>query len=414
MNDSPSLRDSLIDKTIAAVVETGLESVSLRAVVNAVGCSTTAIFGYFGNKSGLLQASLKQALEEDRQFLDDFAHHTRGLTLDHQSFSALLASYIELRAKTRAASFWSEVVFKSRQFPEPEANEIIRNWYEMHLVFWQSKLEQSTCNEDLGSVLVAYSVTEQAYSLALHTNLEYLLLLRESCSAITAKSFGAHRDSVSSQVWIWLESGSPRFSIEPTQARNPLCQRLLDQAAKHIILQGVDKANIAKIAKDAGTSSAMVLYHFGTMAAFTNEAIWKAIVLKVPEEMIPVIKNGHSQKPPDSWVDVVRGLVNRPVGSKSTYKNFYLKVARIIGQTSLLCQHNPELKPLIDQLRINEGVSIHHIYKNFAKDGGEIGRSTSGIFGLWLKGQVIIDDIFSHSCEQTEAKIMAAVSKLTF
>ncbi|MGD9660673.1 MAG: TetR/AcrR family transcriptional regulator [Porticoccaceae bacterium] len=414
MNDSSSLREILIDKTIAAIVVGGLESVSLRAVVNAAGCSTTAIFGHFGNKSGLLQACLEHAFEEDLLFHNNFSHHTRGLALDHQSFAALLASYIELRAKTRAAAFWSEVVFKSRQFSEDKARNSIRQWHQMRVSFWHSRLQQSSCTTDLAPVLAAYTVTEGAYALTLHKNLEYLLLLREACTAITAKSFGASSEHISSQVWTWLESGSPRFSIDAPQTRNPLCERLLNQAAKHIVLQGVDRVNINKIAKDAGTSSAMVLYHFGTMGSFINEAIWRAVLLKIPEEMIPVIKNGHGSKPPTSWLDVVKGLLKKPLDSKKEYNNFYLKVARIIGQAALLARHNSELEPLIDQLRINEGVSVYHIFKNFSKDEGTLPRSIAGVIGLWLKGQVIIDDIHVDQSGSAAESVTDVISTLKF
>ena len=50
-------------------------------------------------------------------------------------------------------------------------------------------------------------------------------------------------------------------------------ERILDAAVRRIAREGIDDARIARIATDAGVSSATVHYHFASREALLSEAL---------------------------------------------------------------------------------------------------------------------------------------------
>ncbi|MGD9661170.1 MAG: TetR family transcriptional regulator [Porticoccaceae bacterium] len=406
MSTAPDLRHSLIDQTIRAVAEHGVEGISLRAITANAGCSTAAVFQYFGNKAGLIDEAMKRALEDDIRVHNQFAETTAGLVLHHQRFADQLAFYIEQRSNSISARFWSEILFKSGQIPQASAH--LRSWHAMRIDFWRSRLLQSNGNPNLAPILACYCTMEEAYAYALGGRLEYSLMLRETATAITANSFSNNGATQSSEISKWLDRSAQRFEVSTTSERNALSQGLLDLAAKHIINHGVDALTQRKITKLAGTSSAMIAYHFGNLDAFVNEAIWRALAIDIPNEVHPFIEGGRKQTSLPQWAGLLTKFIVPARESQTGRNGFFIGVARILGQTALLVKRRQELQPIVDHMRKFEGRGSYTASQTIWPPNLKISRATAAAFAVWIKGQAIVNEALADTGNHTECLLDAA------
>ncbi|MEH6759340.1 MAG: TetR/AcrR family transcriptional regulator [Parasphingorhabdus sp.] len=65
MSKAVSIREMLLDQTVAMIAERGLEKISLRVIASQPGCSTAIIFQQFQSKAGLIAHALEYALAKD-------------------------------------------------------------------------------------------------------------------------------------------------------------------------------------------------------------------------------------------------------------------------------------------------------------------------------------------------------------
>jgi len=407
--DKYPLRDALITEAINTVALQGLESFSLRTVSSAAGCSTAVVFQHFGSKDGLMTAALQQALTDEKNTHNHLGDHTTGVIFHHLGFADLIASYVELRSKSVTARFWSEVLFKSQQVAGAPA--YLEQWHALRTQFWLTKLSQTSCASALAPIIAAYCAMEEVYAYSLSTHLEYRLLLRETTRALTVKGFGAKPTEYHSDISEWLGQGSPRFQVTHKPDRNALSERMLNLAAKHIITKSISSLNQRKIAKDAKTSSSMIAYHFGNLDAFVNEAIWRALVIDIPNEVNPAIAGGKKQKTMTEWSKFLSTLITR---SQTSTKNagFYINVARITGQASLLAQHRSEILPIIDHLRTFEGSGSYRASKTIWPSTIKIDRAAATGFGIWIKGQAILSEALSLLDKDNRSQLLDAATLL--
>jgi AcrR family transcriptional regulator len=409
MSEKHRLRDALVTETIKAISIQGLESLSLRNVSAAAGCSTGVVFQNFGGKEELIAAALEKALSGEKKFHDDFSSHTDAVAFHHLSFADLVASYVELRAESVCARFWTEILFKSQQLVS--APLYISQWHSLRVEFWQAKLSQSACDPALAPILSAYCSMEEVYAYSLIGHPEYRLLLRETTRALTAKGFGVQLSDYHCDISEWLGQGSPRFQVPTQPDRNELSQRLLDLAAKHIVSKGIGSLNQRKIAKEAKTSSSMIAYHFGNLDTFVNEAIWRALLINIPNEVNPAIAGGQKQKNVAEWSAVLSILITRP-RTKVKRAGFYINVARITGEVSLLARQRLELLPIVDHLRNFEGSGSFRASKSIWPDAISLDRSTATAFGVWIKGQAVLNETLSAAEQDSRAQLLDAAALL--
>jgi len=407
MSEKHRLRDALVTETIKAISTQGLESLSLRNVSMAAGCSTGVIFQNFGGKEELIAAAMEQALAEEKEFHTDFSDHTAAITFHYLSFADLIAAYIELRAGSVHARFWSEILFKSSQIAI--APGYIGQWHSLRQGFWQTKLNQTSCDSALAPIIAAYCAMEEVYAHALVSHPEYRLLLRESVRALTAKGFSAKASPQHSDISEWLGQGSPRFQMPTKPDRNELSHRLLDLAAKDIVSKGIGSLNQRKIAKDAKTSSSMIPYHFGNLDTFVNEAIWRALLINIPNEVNPAIADGKKQKDVAEWSAVLSLLITHP-RTKVKRAGFYINVARITGEVSLLARQRLELLPIVDHLRNFEGSGSFRASKSIWPAELPLDRSTATAFGVWIKGQAVLNEALSATEKDSRIQLLNTAS----
>ncbi|WP_062213522.1 TetR/AcrR family transcriptional regulator [Demequina oxidasica] len=64
MSDTSVGRESILDAARAVVIDQGASGLTVRAVTQRAGCSTTGIYTYFGGKQGLLDALYAEAFAE--------------------------------------------------------------------------------------------------------------------------------------------------------------------------------------------------------------------------------------------------------------------------------------------------------------------------------------------------------------
>ncbi|MCK9504615.1 MAG: TetR family transcriptional regulator [Porticoccaceae bacterium] len=408
MSTVSSLRDILIDQTIHAVAEKGFEDISLRAVTSDAGCSTAAVFQYFGSKAGLIDAAMKKALQNDLDFHRSFAETTAGLVLSQRRFAHQLAFYIEQRSQLITARFWSEIMFKSGQ--TPKAGEHLRAWHAMRITFWQSRLHENNGNPGLAPILACYCTMEEAYAYALNGQLAYSLMLRETAEALTAQSFAGDGDIQHSEISEWLDRSAHRFEVSATAERNALSQGLLDLAAKHIVHYGVDALTQRKITKLAGTSSAMIAYHFGNLDAFVNEAIWRALAVDIPNEVHPNLLGNCKQTSLSQWADLLTHFIVPARESDNHQNGFFIGVARIIGQAALLVKHRQKLHPIVDHMRKFEGRGSYNASQTIWPPDIKISRAAAAAFAVWVKGQAIVNEAFDDNSRNNKERLLDVAS----
>ncbi|MCT7655565.1 TetR family transcriptional regulator [Oceanimonas sp. NS1] len=62
-------RKQLIDATLASVAEYGLQNTTINSISRLAGMSSGIISHYFGGKQGLIEATVRQLLDELKQAL---------------------------------------------------------------------------------------------------------------------------------------------------------------------------------------------------------------------------------------------------------------------------------------------------------------------------------------------------------
>ena len=265
----PPLRDTLLTHAIAIAAERGVEGMSLRTVAAAVGYSTIVIFQNFGSKAGFVEAALTRALKEEQRFHNALAARLEGLQPGHEDFANLVASYVELRVTSKTARFWSQILYNARLITN--CASMLRAWHALRIDFWQKRLTAAGRATDLAPFLAAYLAVEEVYAFALTEEAEYRLLLRATAKTITRATF-ASPGGDDDHIMNWLNTRPTQFHTEPAADPKSLSERLLTVAIADILQSGVKALNQRRVGSNAGVSGSMIVYHFGDMASFVNQA----------------------------------------------------------------------------------------------------------------------------------------------
>jgi AcrR family transcriptional regulator len=401
----PGLVQRLAANCVRAISEEGLEGLTLRSVAAASDVSTTAIVHHLKNKAGLIEAAQRYALEADEAFHRGYLRGLPDFKFDHMAFSDIVSSYIETRTETGVARFWSEILFKASQLPSD--TDAIGLWHAMRVRFWSQLLERAGRPASFAEHLAAYVVMEEAYAYALVGDLEYRALLRETVRAATSRCFGvgtASRDATEVEAWIARRHRSLR--IDPIIRAQTLPERLLDVAVTHALEHGVGTLNQRDVTKTVGTSSSMIVYHFGDMDRFMCDVIWRAFRQDLPAEYDPNMQSIDRTDTIDEWARMVASLIKPRDGDAPP--GFYMGISRIAGQASLLVRRHENLRPQINQLRSIEGFGTHRASQKFWPKSTNFDLRHATAFGIWIKGQAILNAAREPRRSDHSSSVLAA------
>ena len=99
--------DAILEATIQVLLHVGKERLTTTRVALRAGVSVGTVYQYFPNKSALLQAALKQHLDEVTSAVELVCHEQKGKTLA-QMATALITAFLEAKmrdAKTSVALY---------------------------------------------------------------------------------------------------------------------------------------------------------------------------------------------------------------------------------------------------------------------------------------------------------------------
>lgn len=401
-------REGLIDATIACISNDGLEGATLRGVADLAHCSTAVVFQNFSGKSDLLSVAIRAALEEDRCFHDNFRQNISGLDLSAANFADLISSYLELRTRTRIAAVWSEVLFKSTEVEG--AMDCLSQWVAMRRDFWTELSVDAGGGEDFGVFLATYLTMEEVYALVLHRDIQYGMLVRETIRSLVRGYLGDRTAEVGSAASSFAKARSDGFGELFGYDESDLKGRLLELASQEIIAHGIQSIDFRNLTRRAGGSLSMISYHFGGTAEFVNQAIWRALIKEIPREVNPYRQGGERLGAIELWAELIAGLINPDAqGAKA---GFYIGVSRLIGQASLLARRQADLVPIILHLRKIEGAGTHRASQTIWPEDKSIDPSSAAVFGIWVKGQAMMNLGVARERRADGAAILAAALPL--
>lgn len=406
----PSLRELLLWSTIDSIADDGLERLSLRTIASRVGATTAAIVHHFKNKSGLLTAVTQLAFAADRDFHASIGGIALTQKLSQQGFVEWIAWYITRRANERVAIFWSELVFKATTVVDSQGS--ILAWYDLRCQFWTNILIAQELNAEIAPFLVAYLCMEEVCAQGLTGRIEYELLMRESVWTLTAASFGVP-SVIDRSVSSVFDAERRAFVIPVDKDRDSAADRLLNLASKDLLNRGIHSINQRKLGKDAGTSASMIIYYFGSMVEFETQAIWRAMV----QGGYPAATNPNSDQiltnTMDKWASVMAKTICASHSDAET--GYYCNFARIAGEVSLLSRRRPEMKELIEHLRMLDGSASYGASKTIWRDAVALTRNQAAAFAMWVKGYAVLSNILKYpvsDLEENLKKMTTAIVKM--
>ncbi|QJU58875.1 TetR/AcrR family transcriptional regulator [Sphingomonas sp. AP4-R1] len=392
-HDEHSLRDVLIDASLHDIAERGLTALSLRVLAAKAGRSTTAVFQNFGNKNGLLLATVDEAMARDRAFHAALAADLQGLRATPAILADVLALTIERRARLDdpALRIWSELLFSSEQ--PPEVVHRLREWHAMRISFWTDILPPERRHDS--ARIATFAAMEDVYAGALAGETSYGLLLRETATHLLAEPAPEPRAPAPVTAWLSATTPAPR---QPEQSGDAALRvRLLDLAAREVFEHGVTALTHRRLTAKAGVSAAMIIYHFGDMATLFNAAIWHALFAGLPDFLHDAGEDRPAARLPtmEDWV----GSLERSVqpGDGDAPKGFYVNYSRIVGQLCLRARQDPALVPMVRYLRAIEGSGIHHASGATWPESLAMDRARATGFAIWIKGYATLNEALGRT-----------------
>lgn len=401
----------MLEKAIDKISYQGLDGFTFRSVATAADCSTTAVIQRFTNKEGLINATLAVALSEDARLHQKLARSLDGMPVLFSSISDLLASYVELRANTPIARFWSEIIFSSDQ--TPAISKAAKNWYQLRVDFWQTLFAhcQELNSEETASLVTSYAIMEEVYAFELKDSIRYRQLLRETCRALLANSFNQNDHQSNGDISLWINRQNSSFPDFRDKEANETADKLLDLAADDIFQNGIGSINQRRMSKLADMSSSMINYHFGSMSNFINQAVWHALQRDIPHEFEPIVDPALKQKDMREWATVLQRLT-RPAAGK-TSAGFYSNYARLSGQASLLAVKNKQLGSLIEHLRRIDGWGTYRAGQTIWPSTLAVRRGNATAFGVWIKGEAVVNSVINGG-RKIEQRTLTSAANLLF
>ncbi|EZP79306.1 TetR family transcriptional regulator [Novosphingobium resinovorum] len=398
-DEKATLSERLVSCGLEVIASNGLEHMSLRAVGSAAGSTTAGIVHHFGDKAGFVRALMEAGFQAERDWHAGMAQRIEGAELGHLDFAEWVAWYVDQRAGSTMGLFWSELLFKSRF--APRSQEAIARWHELRIRFWETVLAANGRRRDFAPYLVSYLCMEEVCAHALAGDIYYELFKRESLRTVTAVLFG-HRSAADRSLSEWSDRRLPRYAMHAVIEGDTLPGRLIELAAKEVLEHGIRSLNQRVLAKKAGVSASMIIYHFGSMAAFENQAIWRAMAIGVPDATNPEADPANTSTL-DKWAAMVGQTI---LPAKDERKaGFYCGYARMTGEVALLSRRKPELLPLIEHLRTLEGWASFGASQTIWKGVVNLTRNQAAAFAIWVKGQAIVNEIHSTEADDIEKRL---------
>lgn len=399
----PTAKDALTEATIRHVAEYGIDRISLRSVAAEVGATTAAIVHHFKNKDGLLLAAAEQALACDRRNHEAYIAALPPMPMNAQVFADFISAYLELqRQNSYISRFWLEALFHSQTFPV--VSEALGSWHASRVEFWRDILKNAENPAIRAQNFTSYIVAEEAFSCALHENPTYALIVRETARCIASAIFDIdNRNSPDATITNWLKNQSLRFPIVTEPDASSMRERLLSHAAAAIRRKGTGAISQRHLAKLAGASPSMIVYHFGDMHTFAQEAIWRALLHRLPHEFDPEKSVIDRAEDRSHWARRMADMIC-PAPDGAGDAGFYVGYSRLTGQATLLASHQPELTPLVYHLRCLEGFGTYRLRDViWPKTSAEVGYIEAAAFGMWIKGEAVVNEaIRSRNCTTPE------------
>ncbi|MFW2828932.1 TetR/AcrR family transcriptional regulator [Sphingomonas sp. ID0503] len=381
-----SSREDLIEQTIRAVAESGLQGMSLRNVAAGAGVSTASIFHFFGNKTNLLHAAAEKALMLESELHQALLAELTGLEIETAQTTELIVSYVTIRRTALVPRFWLEMAFNGTEDFPGEAP--VRSWREIRRTFWT----KVTGDAVLARFLIDHLLMEEVYAVALHDDFSFWPLVMETARVFASRADGGRPPSGgSNKIGEWLLSKPQQFAIHEEPPANGVANRLLTAASTRIFSGGLGAINDRAIARIAGTAPSMIAYNFGNSATFLQKAIWRAMLHEIPGSLDPAIRAETRRDDLDDWAGVMTSMVEPAAAGKQP--GFYLGYTRITGQAALLSARRKDLVPLIRHLRIIDGTGTYRACQLYWPAATDFGPAEARAFGIWIKGASISNNI---------------------
>jgi AcrR family transcriptional regulator len=401
------LRELLLWGAVDVVAQDGLERLSLRTTAAKAGATTAAIVHHFKNKSGLLDAVSHLAYAAELEFHDSVNVIALTQKLSHQALVEWVAWYITTRANNRIALFWSELLFKATTVDgSPES---IAAWHDLRCKFWGKLLSVQGIDTSMAPFFVAYLCMEEVCAQGLSGQVEYELLMRESVWTLIAAGLGSPT-LIERSVSSIFDAQRRAFVVPVEKDRDTAADRLLNFASKNLLRRGIHSINQRKIGEDAGTSASMVIYYFGSMAAFESQAIWRAMVQGGVPPSISPSSDPELTNTLDKWSAVLAKTICATDGDREP--GFYCNFARIAGEVSLLSRRRPEMKSLIEHLRMLDGSASFTAGQTIWRDALTLSRNQASAFAMWMKGHAVLSNVLQYSLSDLENDLKAMVTKI--
>ncbi|WP_285020567.1 TetR family transcriptional regulator [Novosphingobium sp. fls2-241-R2A-195] len=382
---SAAIADQLVMHTIAMIAHQGLDKLSLRTIAARSGCSTAYIFQKFGNSEGLMLAALDRAIAIEEASHADLLEQLSPLPVGQTTLGDFLCYYVETRATADVPRFMLSWVTTTA--PAHIAS-LLGTWHAMRRDFWKAASLQCGLQPDMPAILADYALMEESYATALQGSLRYDLLLKETIRALLGISPSANkREEVS--IADTLNVVPPPLGPGTPDANGSIRDRLLFHAREEILQNGIGAVNQRSTARNAGASNSAIAYYFGSMDAFVDEAIWRAMLSDIPPELDPNRTIEGRRLSVQQWLTALnRHLQGADDGEPA---GFYCTYARLTVQTCLLARSRPSLKPLVVFLRELDGWGTYRTSRILEATFKPIGRDQASAFAIWIKGSAVIN-----------------------
>ncbi|EZP79300.1 transcriptional regulator BetI [Novosphingobium resinovorum] len=399
------LKQVLVEKTIEHIASHGISNLTMRAVSAEAGGTTAAIVHHYGSKAGLIAEAASVALQQEQAWHARLLEQIQGHRLDHLNFVEWMAQYLSKRTNRTYSRFWSEVLFHTNIVAD--GRSIVANWHCLRADFWADVLRIQGIDPYFAQYIATYMCMEETWSYSLGEFAEYPILVRETLRALTAGMFGRTWDEAIS-VSVWLEERLDRFPLMPPQAPETMEERLLAMAAQDILNSGI-KLNQRRIAEMAGASPSMIAYHFESMSAFRNQAVWRAMLRPFDDPQNPYSQS-RAAHTIEEWATLMADIIMPVRGKKRS--GSYSSFARAIGEIALLSGRQPEMKTLAEHLRILDGTASFQAGNTIWKDVVQLKRGQSSAFAVWLKGQAVLSSALGYDMKENWDALVGAVTRL--
>lgn len=371
----PSVRQALLEATLALAYTGGFDGISLRSVSGEIGKSTTVIFQNFGGRQGLLDAALDHALAGERVRHDALLADIDALPMDATSMARLVAYYVRAADQSMTARFCLEALLRIDSLTD--AGSRLQQWMALRENFW------ANLSPAHARLLSGYTVMEQAFCIVLREELDYDQLLRMTTLAACRRGIAANPEA-DMPLLTWARAKAFPAASEKVNEPSPM-EDLLTTVSQHIVSDGISDINLRRIATQAGVPPSLIIYHYGDFAAFMSAAIWRAMMHELPSYLD--LANSADTPAREGWLSGLETAVN-PTATGSA-KGFYLRYARILGQVCLLARQRQDLVPLVRQLRAIEGMGIHSASLKVWPHQFRLDPAAASAFSIWIKAYAL-------------------------